>query len=67
MEVFADVWSYLTTGSHWTGEGGMLQLLGQQLLLTVTALAVALFVALPLAMWLGHLGRGGFLLSLIHI
>jgi len=61
MEVFADVWSYLTTGSHWTGEGGMLQLLGQQLLLTVTALAVALFVALPLAMWLGHLGRGGFL------
>ncbi|HYG95282.1 MAG TPA: ABC transporter permease subunit [Nocardioides sp.] len=61
MEVFADAWSYLTTGSSWTGDGGMLQLLGQQLLLTVTALAIALLVALPLASWLGHLGRGGFL------
>jgi len=61
VEVFADAWSYLTTGSSWTGDGGMLQLLGQQLLLTVTALAIALLVALPLASWLGHLGRGGFL------
>lgn len=61
MEVFGDVWSYLTTGDSWTGEGGMLDLLGEQLLLTVTALAIALVVALPLACWLGHLGRGGFL------
>jgi osmoprotectant transport system permease protein len=61
MNVFADTWAYLTDWSHWQGEGGMLQLLVQQLLLSVTALGIALVVGLPVALWLGHLGRGGFL------
>jgi osmoprotectant transport system permease protein len=33
----------------------------QQLLLTVTAMALAMLIGLPVALWLGHLGRGGFL------
>ncbi|MBA3720248.1 MAG: ABC transporter permease subunit, partial [Nocardioidaceae bacterium] len=33
----------------------------QQLLLTATSVAVAAAVGLPLALWLGHLGRGGAL------
>ncbi len=61
MTVLADMWAYLTDAGSWTGSGGMLQLLGQQLLLTVTALLVAVAVGLPVALWLGHLGRGGFL------
>lgn len=61
MTVFGDTWSYLTDGAHWSGDRGMLALLLQQLLLTGTALAMALAVGLPLALWLGHLGRGGFL------
>lgn len=61
MNVFADTWTYLTDASHWQGEGGMLQLLLQQLLLSITALAAAVAVGLPVALWLGHLGRGGFL------
>jgi osmoprotectant transport system permease protein len=61
MNTFADTWTYLTDWSHWQGEGGMLQLLVQQLLLSVTALAIAVAVGLPVALWLGHLGRGGFL------
>ena len=39
----------------------MLDLLLEQLLLTFVALAIALVVGLPIALWLGHLGRGGFL------
>ena len=31
------------------------------MLLTVTALLIAMLAALPVALWLGHLGRGGFL------
>lgn len=54
-----DAWAYLTAGSHWTGAGGMGALLLQQLLLTLTALAVAAAVGLPVALYLGHLGRGG--------
>lgn len=61
MTVFTDMLDYLTTGANWSGDGGILALLVQQLLLTVTALAVALLLGLPLALWLGHLGRGGFL------
>lgn len=61
MNLVTDTWSYLADPSHWQGEGGMLQLLVQQLLLSVTALAAAVALGLPVAMWLGHLGRGGFL------
>ena len=61
MRVLQDAWRYLVDPASWTGDGGMLELLGQQLLLTFGALVLALALGLPLALWLGHLGRGGFL------
>ncbi|MGC4112789.1 MAG: ABC transporter permease [Nocardioides sp.] len=61
MRTFRDSWHYLTTGSNWGGADGMWHLLVQQLLISVTALAVAMAVGLTLALWLGHLGRAGFL------
>ncbi len=48
-------------GSNWTGDGGMLELLLQQLLLSRHRARLAMLVGLPIALWLGHLGRGGFL------
>lgn len=61
MTILNDAWSYLTDPASWSGSDGMLVLMLQSLLLTVTALAAALVVGLPLALWLGHLGRGGVL------
>ncbi len=61
MTVFGDMWAYLTEASNWSGSDGIAALMGQQLLLTVTALLMAMAVGLPIALWLGHLGRGGFL------
>lgn len=61
MRTLRDTWTYLTTSSHWHGSDGILPLLGQQLLLSFTALVVVILVGLPIALWLGHLGRGGFL------
>ena len=61
MRVISDAWDYLATGANWRGSEGLLALLGQQLLLTVTALVVAVVVGLPVALVLGHLGRGGWL------
>jgi osmoprotectant transport system permease protein len=61
MTVLSDAWDYLTTGANWSGDGGMLQLLLQQLLLTATALGLAMAIGLPIALWLGHHGRGAFL------
>lgn len=61
MNVLSDAWAFLVDGSNWTGTGGMLELLVQQLLITLTALVLAMAIGLPIALWLGHLGRGGFL------
>jgi osmoprotectant transport system permease protein len=61
VNVFADMWAYLADGANWTSDGGILELLVQQLLLTGTALLLAVVVGLPIALYLGHLGRGGFL------
>jgi osmoprotectant transport system permease protein len=61
VTVIYDAWDYLTTASSWTGDAGMLHLMWQQLLITFTALLVAMLIGLPIALWLGHLGRGGLL------
>ena len=58
--MIGDAISYLSNGSNWSGSEGMLALLGEQLLLTMTAMAIAIGVALPIALVLGHFGRGGF-------
>lgn len=61
MSLFELTWEYLTTAASWTGSGGLLDRLAEQLLLTVTALLLGVVIGLPLALWLGHIGRGGFL------
>jgi len=61
MRTFNETWDYLTTGSNWTGADGLWTLLVQQLLISVTALTITMVLALPIALWLGHLGRAGFL------
>jgi osmoprotectant transport system permease protein len=59
--MLGDAFSYLTEAGNWSGDDGLLPLLFEQLLLTVTALAIAMAIGLPIALWLGHLGKGGFL------
>jgi osmoprotectant transport system permease protein len=61
MRNLRDAWDYLTTGSNWSGDEGIWHLLVQQLLLSFTALAVAMVIGLTVALWLGHLGKAGFL------
>ncbi|WP_101525531.1 ABC transporter permease [Nocardioides houyundeii] len=60
MSLFGETLDYLTRSESWLGSGGMLDLLWQQLLLTGTAMVLAVVLGLPLALWLGHRGRGGF-------
>src|SRR5690349_10086502 len=59
--MLGDVWTYLTDGANWSGETGIGTFLVQQLLLTFTAMVVALVVGLPPAMYAGHKYRFGFL------
>ena len=59
--MLGDVFSYLTDGANWSGSAGIAAFGIQQLLLTVTALVIAVVVGLPPALYLGHRGWGGFL------
>ncbi|WP_371634968.1 ABC transporter permease [Streptomyces zaomyceticus] len=61
MNVLADAWSWLTTAEHWSGENGVWNRLGEHLFLTVVSLAISCAIALPVALVLGHLGKGGAL------
>jgi len=61
MNVISETWAYLTDPANWRGPGGMWELMLQQLLISVTALLIAVVVGLPIALYLGHVGRGGFL------
>lgn len=61
MTTLTDAWSWLTTAAHWSGENGVWQRLGEHLFLTVVCLALSCLVALPVALVLGHLGKGGAL------
>jgi osmoprotectant transport system permease protein len=61
MDLFSETWQYLLDADNWTGAEGLVARLLEQLLLTATALVAAMLLGLPLALWLGHLGKGGFL------
>ncbi|MFD8825003.1 ABC transporter permease [Streptomyces sp. NPDC059605] len=61
MNTLAEAWSWLTTATNWTGEGGIRDRLAQHLFLTVVCLLISCLIALPVAVLLGHLGRGGAL------
>lgn len=56
-----NLFGYLTDRTHWSGPGGITHLLLQHLGYTVAAVAIAAVIAIPLGIWIGHTGRGGFL------
>jgi osmoprotectant transport system permease protein len=61
MNAFGDAITYLNDPFNWTRPRGILELAGQHLTISGLAVGIALLVALPLAVWLGHTGRGGAL------
>ncbi|MEW1657484.1 MULTISPECIES: ABC transporter permease subunit [unclassified Streptomyces] len=61
MSTLAAVWAWLTTAANWSGENGIWHRLAQHVVLTFACLALSALIALPVALTLGHLGRGGAL------
>ena len=56
-----DVLDWFADPASWEGPNGIVTRLVEHLLLTGTATAAAVLIGLPLALWLGHIGRGGLL------
>ncbi|MER7185088.1 ABC transporter permease [Streptomyces hyaluromycini] len=61
MKTLTDAWAWLTDSAHWAGDDGIGHRLLQHLVLTVVCLVISCLIALPVALVLGHLGKGGAL------
>ncbi|GAB3264183.1 ABC transporter permease [Alteromonas gracilis] len=55
------VWDWLSDPANWSGADGVGVRMLEHVLLTSVSVLLALVVGLPLALWLGHRGKGGTL------
>lgn len=61
MNAITGAYDWLTTGANWQGEKGVWHRLAEHLYFSGVCLAVACVIALPIALYLGHIGKGGAL------
>ncbi len=61
MGFLADVWGWFTSSEQWTGSAGIPNRLFEHLKMSFAAVLIAIVVGLPLALWLGHKRRFGWL------
>ena len=59
MSLVTDTARWLADGEHWTGPDGVPARTAEHLYVSGSAVLLAAALALPLAFWLGHAGRGG--------
>ncbi len=52
---------YVSDSTNWQGADGLAARLGEHVQITVITVVIACVVALPIGLWLGHVGRGGAL------
>src|SRR5690606_4635306 len=68
MDALGELWTYLTTADNWSGRGGILTLTWAHVRISVTALVLASVIAVPPAVVLGHVRRGGTLaVSIVNL
>ena len=61
MNAFIDGIRWLLDPENWPGPDGIAARLAEQLWLTVASVFLACLIAIPVGLWLGHIGKGGTL------
>ncbi len=64
--ILTKVWDWLTAGSNWSGDAGIPHRLEQHLIYSAITLLIAAAIAIPLASWIAHTGKGRWLISLAN-
>ena len=59
MSLFTEAAQFLTDPANWTGATGIPQRLLEHAGYSALTMAIALVIAVPLGLWVGHTGRGG--------
>jgi osmoprotectant transport system permease protein len=62
-EELREMWEYLTSDAAWSGRNGLPALMWAHIQISVVAVLMSAAVAIPAAVVLGHVRRGGFLAS----
>jgi osmoprotectant transport system permease protein len=57
MGILADTLAWLTDPTHWSGPNGIPVRLLEHAALSAASLGIALAIALPVGLWIGHTGR----------
>ncbi|MBN7413291.1 ABC transporter permease [Mycobacteroides abscessus] len=61
MNFLSNALGYIFTAAHWTGSSGLGVRIGEHLEYTALAVLAAVVIAVPLGLFIGHTGRGIFL------
>ncbi|MGW0548410.1 ABC transporter permease [Streptomyces altiplanensis] len=61
MGAIGEAFAWLASGANWQGESGIWNRLAEHLYFSGVCLLLSCLIALPVALWLGHVGRGGAL------
>jgi osmoprotectant transport system permease protein len=68
MSAIGDFVDYVTTGASWEGSNGIPSLLANHVRLSAVSVVLAAVIAVPSAVALGHVRRGGFVaVSIVNI
>jgi osmoprotectant transport system permease protein len=68
MQLLTDLLAWFTDPANWAGRDAIPERFAEHLLISAGAMAIGLAIALPLALYIGHTGRGAFLaISLTNI
>jgi osmoprotectant transport system permease protein len=59
--LIGDVFGWFTDPENWSGTDGVPNRLAEHLVICAVTLLVAILIALPLGLWIGHTNRGGAL------
>ena len=59
MNTIRGTWHWLTTAEHYRGTAGVPHRLLEHVVISGIAVGLAVLIALPLGLWLGHVGHGG--------
>jgi osmoprotectant transport system permease protein len=58
MNFIQETLAWLTDPAHWSGPNGIPIRLGEHVAISVASLVIAIAIALPLGLYIGHTGRG---------